>query len=627
MDSYTRQEGVLESTPSPISVKRSREFLAKYSRLHFFRRLLLCLALVSAVFAALFYHTLSLLAEVDSTDTDTRLNTLIEVVEYSVVQDFEDLTEDLFFLAERSSQSGYFQQGAAAQARGQLQDLFVSKAKAHPDFDQVRLLSLQGEELIRVNLDQGQVLAVAPHELQNKQRRSYFLEMQKLVPDQVYVSDLSLNVEQGVVELPHKPMIRFATLVHQQGKPLGYLVINLNAQHLLTQIRTHFHHSQAQGLLVESSKAWLLRESGEFVQDDWPFRADPVRYGPVWNTISSTPSGTIEIDDLRLVYGTISPFNQMLASGVDMVIGQSEWKVIFKRSREQLSWAYVLSKPAYVGMFVILYPLSLILVVGVCSQESSRRLAERRVLEFSQSLEKQVMRRHHELIATQDAAMASLASLAETRDNETGQHIYRTQSYVRVLVYDLLHHSKYQEQLTPELAKLIVKSAPLHDVGKIGLPDSILLKPGSLSLDEYEQMKQHTTIGAKAIQHAIDSLSAQTGIDGAATFLGIAKEVAQSHHEHWDGSGYPEGLSGEAIPLAARIMAVADVYDALVSSRVYKPTFGKQFAEKIMLEESQGHFDPEVLAAFKRHKEAFWNIAQRHGDPQISNIPQMSLTA
>jgi putative two-component system response regulator len=207
-------------------------------------------------------------------------------------------------------------------------------------------------------------------------------------------------------------------------------------------------------------------------------------------------------------------------------------------------------------------------------------------------LEQEVARRTRDISTIQDVTMMAMASLAETRDNETGNHIRRTQHYVRALALQLRNHPRFAAHLDEESIELLYKSAPLHDIGKVGVPDHILLKPGKLDADEFEIMKTHTTLGKNAIAAAENLLHSPN------SFLQLAREIAHSHHEKWDGSGYPEGVSGDAIPFAARLMAVADVYDALVSRRVYKPAIPHEKAYAIILEGRGGHFDPDVVDAF-----------------------------
>ena len=222
-------------------------------------------------------------------------------------------------------------------------------------------------------------------------------------------------------------------------------------------------------------------------------------------------------------------------------------------------------------------------------------------------LESEVIRRTREVQAIQDVTILTMASLAETRDNETGNHIRRTQHYVKSLAIKLRDHPRFAGYFTDHVIDLLFKSAPLHDIGKVGIPDKILLKPGKLTPEEFEIMKTHTTLGRDAIEQAERQLG--TPVE----FLKLAKEIAYSHQEKWDGSGYPEGLSADAIPVSARLMAVADVYDALISRRVYKPAFTHERAVELISEGRGRHFDPDITDAFMEIREEFRTIAKKFG--------------
>ena len=229
----------------------------------------------------------------------------------------------------------------------------------------------------------------------------------------------------------------------------------------------------------------------------------------------------------------------------------------------------------------------------------------------NEQLECEVQRRLAQYHKVQDVAMRALASLAEARDNETGHHILRTQSYVRILAQDLACQPRDAALLTPDVIENYTKAAPLHDIGKVGIPDSILLKPGKLTPDEWEVMKTHAQIGADAIWRAIRSDPEHEAV----AFLQPAIDIAWHHHERWDGSGYPSGLRGDAIPLSARLMALADVFDALLSPRVYKTAMSFDEADRIILEGRGTHFDPEVVDAYCRQREAFREVARRFAAP------------
>ena len=226
-------------------------------------------------------------------------------------------------------------------------------------------------------------------------------------------------------------------------------------------------------------------------------------------------------------------------------------------------------------------------------------------------LEQEVRRRTRELSLIQDATIVAMASLAETRDNETGNHIRRTQIYLRTLARHLQSHPRFSAELTDENIDLMYKSAPLHDIGKVAIPDRILLKPGELTPAEFEIMKTHTTLGREAISRA------EALFGGISSFLRFAKEIAYSHQEKWDGTGYPLGLSGERIPVAARLMAVADMYDSLITRRIYKTAHSHAQAIDILLAGRGTDFDPDIIDAFLALQDDFQAIAQRFADAEI----------
>ena len=216
--------------------------------------------------------------------------------------------------------------------------------------------------------------------------------------------------------------------------------------------------------------------------------------------------------------------------------------------------------------------------------------------------------RTEDLSIIQDVTMLAMASLAETRDNETGNHIRRTQQFVHMLALALRNHPRFSTFLDSKTIDLIRKSAPLHDIGKVGIPDSILLKPGRFTPEEFAIMQRHTILGRDAL------IAAEQGVGRAVPFLHLAKEIAYSHQEKWDGSGYPQSLSGDAIPIAARLMAVADVYDALTSRRVYKQGMPHEQAVDVIRESRGSHFDPDIVDAFLSIAEDVRIAASRYVD-------------
>jgi putative two-component system response regulator len=224
-------------------------------------------------------------------------------------------------------------------------------------------------------------------------------------------------------------------------------------------------------------------------------------------------------------------------------------------------------------------------------------------------LEMEVLRRTQEVNAIQDVTIHAMASLAETRDSDTGNHIRRTQFYVKLLAEKLRKNPRFLDFLDDDKTiEMLFKSAPLHDIGKVGIPDKILLKPGKFEPHEFEIMKTHTTLGCNAILQAEKELGLEV------PFLKYAKEIAYYHQEKWDGSGYPDGLAGDNIPISGRLMAVADVYDALISRRVYKEGMSHEKAVCIIAEGKGSHFDPDMVDAFLELQDEFKAIAVRYAD-------------
>lgn len=218
-----------------------------------------------------------------------------------------------------------------------------------------------------------------------------------------------------------------------------------------------------------------------------------------------------------------------------------------------------------------------------------------------------------ELVGKRDMLVFALAELADSRDPETGQHLQRMREYCRVLAEHLAEHGPYQDKIDQAYLDAIYLAAPLHDIGKVGIPDTILLKPGRLTDEEFDLMKQHTVIGATALENV-----ARHGEKGQ--FIEMAIEIARSHHEKFDGKGYPDAIAGQSIPLSARITAVADVFDALTSARVYKEAFTAQVARSMIEKDAGTHFDPAVIEAFLAVFDQLLELKHQIDEPAASKI-------
>ena len=260
------------------------------------------------------------------------------------------------------------------------------------------------------------------------------------------------------------------------------------------------------------------------------------------------------------------------------------------------------------GVDYITKPISQPILLARVKNHLSLKAAADFLKDKNRFLAAEVARRTEQLQIIQDVTIMAMASLAETRDNETGNHIRRTQHYMRALATKVNSLPRYASEFDEQTIASFFKSAPLHDIGKVGIPDTILLKPGKLTPEEFEIMKTHTVLGRNTI------LAAEKMIETPSTFLRHAREIALSHQEKWDGTGYPEGIAGDVIPISARLMAVADVYDALISRRVYKSALRHETAVKVIREGRGSHFDPDITDAFLLIHDEFRVIARRYAD-------------
>ncbi len=269
------------------------------------------------------------------------------------------------------------------------------------------------------------------------------------------------------------------------------------------------------------------------------------------------------------------------------------------------SWEQIVAELGHEEQFLILKkPFDNIevrqLAAALTEQWRLGRLAAMRIEQMDEVIEQ----RTKEIAATRDTTVFALAKIADSRDPDTGEHLERIRTYTQLLAEWLREHSEYADQIDDDFLSQLYHSSPLHDIGKVGIPDSVLLKPGRLTPDEFEVMKRHTVIGAEALEEA-------SGQSACGKFLKMAAEVARHHHERFDGTGYPDGLVGRSISLPARIVAIADVFDALTSERVYKDAMDPETARELIESERGRHFDPIVVDAFIACFDRFRALADR----------------
>lgn len=253
-------------------------------------------------------------------------------------------------------------------------------------------------------------------------------------------------------------------------------------------------------------------------------------------------------------------------------------------------------------------PISASIMLARIKTQLQNKRAKDFLRDKNSFLEEEITKRIKEISIIQEVTVLALTSLAEARDTETGNHIRRTQHYMLILAKALKNHPRFKDYLSGAMIETLYRSAPLHDIGKVGIPDKILLKPGKLSEEEFEIMKRHTTLGKEAIE------SAEQEIGVEVEFLKIAKEIAHSHHENYDGSGYPQGLKADEIPICARLMALADVYDALISRRIYKEPMPHAKAFEIIQNKKSIKFDPDIVDAFIECQDDCLAISKKYED-------------
>lgn len=563
------------------------------------------------------YLAFMLLKQVVSERLDQRILASSEIVQDQIKEQFDRVYENIDFIARSQVTKNFLNTPGNVSSFEQINLMFLNIASTYKVYDQIRLLSPNGDELVRVNFNNGNPQAVQPNALQNKADRYYFNHAVNLAADKVFVSKLDLNVERGEIETPYKPVIRFAKPIYGENHELkAVLVFNYIGDIILNGFRSVLSSIPGKRMLINDDGYWL---SSDDRSKEWGFMLDnqqsfKIAEPTLWEEMSSTRSGIIDADIGRVRYFSIDPRSDRHATAAPLEGELGPWKMVVVNGEHRMGLSFLFEHMAYLYPLLLAYPLGSILIWFWARADSGRAVAEQELVALNRSLERKVHQRTAELEATKDAAILSLATLAETRDNETGQHVHRTQRFVEVLAKELQHHPDFSSQLTHSAIEQIYKSAPLHDVGKVGIPDEILHKPGKLDESEFTVMKRHTTLGSDAIEEAINSLSASLALEGTGTFLHYARDIAHYHHERWDGSGYPKGLQGDGIPLAARIMAVADVYDALVSERVYKKAFSREKAEEIIINQSHGQFDPRIIEAFKQVRDQFWEIKLFYSD-------------
>jgi putative two-component system response regulator len=381
----------------------------------------------------------------------------------------------------------------------------------------------------------------------------------KLEKDQVYVSPIGLNIEWEEIEAPHKPVIKLATpLFDSKNEKKGILVLSMCLSGIFKYLPENTFIQTEEGNLIALNLDGVdFSEYGSvnFTKSEYVFNDD---------------SGLLYISDVEFIrYSTVEFFPDKR-----LVVAIYQDISLLSESLQRLKLNYLMFCAAFLGLILIVSSIGIL--------------------------------RFREMIKAQKAIIFSLAKLTESRDPETGYHLERTRSYSVALARELRNNKKYRKIITQEFIDDLYEVAPLHDIGKVGIPDSILLKDSRLTDEEYEKMKKHVLIGEQVLQDIIDRFQPKQ------SFFIMARNICAYHHEKYNGQGYLKGLKREEIPLEARIFALADAYDAIRSKRPYKEALPHVEAVRIIKSDSGKHFDPDIVEAFLKCEQEFKEISDTY---------------
>ncbi|WP_053001090.1 HD domain-containing phosphohydrolase [Kosmotoga pacifica] len=497
-------------------------------------------------------------AKLQHESVDAQLFTTKEIIR-ALFRDFE---QDLFLLKNIPNTKNYVNDNfESISCKNSIKEIFYELAKTSGRYYQIRIIDSSGQEIIRVNhsLD-GTTVIVPDSQLQNKKNRYYFQEAMKMDENQIYASPIDLNIENEKVEIPYTPVIRLATpLFDSEGKKMGILILNVYFSKVLELLHKNMFIQTEDGYLISLNSD----KSVNFRKSDYDF---------------TERSGRLELSDIETIHYSTVEF----LPGRHLIIAAYHKHPSLNAALQNLTLTSTL-------IFVLFLILMLIVVY----------------LNFSKT---------KDLIGAQKAVMSSLAMLAERRDTETGHHLQRTREYAVMLAKQLRKNKKYRKIITSEFIENLRDTAPLHDMGKVGIRDSILLKEGKLTKQEYEEMKKHTIIGKQILQDAIDRYKLK------GSYIIMARNICAYHHEKYNGEGYPEGLKGEEIPLEARIFALCDAYDAIRSKRPYKDELPHEEALRRIKADIGKHFDPDIVDAFLECEKEFERVSNIYNSTTAKNL-------
>lgn len=464
---------------------------------------------------------------------------------------FSECRHNLFFIRDLPSTKGYVDSNFESTFyRNEAAEIFHSFVKAYRQYSQIGIIDSSGREIIRV--DNVTNAIVSNPNLKNEKYQHYFQEIVKLDKDQVYISPIHVNVEQEKVDVPNIPVIKLVTpLFNSKNGKVGILILEL-------------YFSKVLELLPENM--FIQTEEGNILS----LKTDGTINFSKSNYVFTDSSGWLHLSEVETIH----------YSTVEFLPGR---RVIIAIYHSHPLLKVALQRLMLVSIILLASFLCLILIIGYLN-----------VVRFK------------ELIGAQKAIMFSLVGLTERRDPETGHHLERTRNYTVALTKQLRKSKKYRKLITPEFIEDLYDAAPLHDIGKVGIRDSILLKESKLTEEEYEEMKKHVRIGKQVLQDAINKFKLKQ------PFLIVGRNICAYHHEKYNGKGYLKGLKGGEIPLEARIFTLCDAYDAIRSKRSYKDALTHEEAVKRISTDSGKHFDPDIVDAFLKIEKEFMHISDNN---------------
>ncbi len=455
---------------------------------------------------------------------------------------FSDFRHDRRFLMGISSAEGYINSDfKSAHYRKETEEIFHKFVKAYDQYYQIRIIDSSGQEIIRIDNrpDNNTAMAVEPRHT-NWNQKHYFRQAMKLPRDRIYASPIDLNIDGKGGEADGIPVIRLASpLFDSKNTRKGVMILDMYLSEILALLPENMFIQTAEGNIMSLKPDGSL----DFRKSEYNFKGS---------------SGRLDISDTESIHYSTVEF----LPGKKLIVAISCKHPLLKMAMEKL---------------VLISGMLLALFLGLIS-----------VIVYMN------IQRFRELIGAQKTTIFALAELAEWRDPETGYHLERTRNYAVVLARQLRKNRKYRQVITDDFIEELYDAAPLHDIGKVGIRDSVLLKEGELTAQEYEEMKKHVLIGKQVLQDAIEKFNINE------SFILVGKNICAYHHEKYNGKGYPEGLKGEEIPLEARIFALCDAYDAIRTRRPYKGRLSHEEAVRRIVRDSGEHFDPDIVDAFLR---------------------------